>query len=115
MKNDGAGDARAVGTHLKGSLPSPWTWEARAGGLAIGTLEDFKNTGSSWVYVHFGRSSRWVYLIQPLLEWALENGYRDLMYPEPEVRWAGYGWAEGASAQVHALVEAYVASQESDQ
>lgn len=115
MKNDGAGDARDVGQVLKDGLPDPWSWEARAGGLAIGTIDDFKNTGSSWVYVHFGRSSRWVYLIQPLLEWAMANGYRGLMYPEPEVRWAGYGWAKLASVEVLALVEAYVASQENDQ
>ena len=115
MRSDGAGDARAVGEVLRDTLPRPWTHEARAGGLAIGTEEDFLNPRTSWVYVHFGRSSRWVYLIQPLCEWALKNGFRDLLYPEPQVRWAGYGWQQRAAEQVAELVDAYVASQESDQ
>lgn len=110
MKVDGSGDARIVGAALRDSLPYPWTWEARHGGLAIGREADFKNTQSSWVYVHWGRSGRWVYLIQELLEWALDNGYRDLLYPQAAARWVGFGWQPDAARLIQRLIEEYVAA-----
>ena len=110
MRTDGAGDAREVGQFL--DLPLPWTWEARAGGLGIGTEDNFRDTRSSWVYVHWGRSSRWVYLVQPLCEWALENGYRDLLYPQPQARWVGQRWYSEAAARLGQLVTEYVQATE---
>jgi len=116
MKLDKAGDARAVGEHIADQLPEPWSWEARGGGIAIGTRDDFANGGSSWVYIHWGRSGRWVYLIERLLQWALdeENGYRQMLYQPKTSMFVGYGWQQYAATTMIRLVREYIAATDDD-